>query len=295
MEAGAHTVKDGRAFSEPFGSTIEDTGSSEQPWSLKGKKMGMCAIVPSYNAGTTLRLLLETLISYSPSIVVVDDGSEDDTASVARGFARQGVVLLQHDENLGKGAALHTGFLWAIEQGFEVVVTLDSDLQHAPEDLPGIVEVFEGDGLDMLVGSRTHDNGGMPKIRRFGNRFSSWIATRFCCQPVQDSQCGYRIYRLASCKSILMNLMSKRFEAETEILVMGANERLRIGFAPITVIYPENGSHKSHYRGFWDTSLIVWFYTKEFCRRVRARWGRQDEPVSKGKGGHLHDDSDSAC
>ncbi len=295
MEARADIVKDGRAISKPFGSTFEDPGSSGQPSPLKGKKMGMCAIVPSYNAGTTLHLLLETLIPYSPSILVVDDGSQDDTAAIARNFARHGVVLFQHEKNLGKGAALRSGFLWAIENGFDVVVTLDSDLQHAPEDLPGIVEVFEKDGLDMLVGSRTHDNGRMPKLRRFGNRFSSWIATRFCNQSIQDCQCGYRIYRLASCKSVLMNLTSKRFEAETEMLVMGANEKLHIGFAPITVIYPENGPHKSHYRGFWDTSLIVWFYTKEFCRRVWARWCSQDGSASKCKGEHLRDNSDIVC
>jgi hypothetical protein len=137
------------------------------------------------------------------------------------------------------------------------------------------VEVFEVACLDMLVGSRIHGEAQMPKIRRFGNRFSSWIATRFCSQHIQDSQCGYRIYRLSSCKPVLTNLTSKRFDTETEVLVMGANNRLRIGFAPITVIYPQNGTHQSHYRAIWDTSLIVWFYVKEFCRRVSARWARQ--------------------
>jgi hypothetical protein len=171
---------------------------------------------------------------------------------------------------------LHTGITWAVENGFEIAVTMDSDLQHSPDDLPNILEVFQKNRLDMFVGSRVHDHRNMPRIRRLGNWFSSWIASRFCHQTIRDSQCGYRVYRLASCGPSLMSLNSKRFEAENEALAMGALARLRIGSAPITVIYPNNGSHRSHYRAFWDTGLIVWFYTKEFCRRAFTQSGRQD-------------------
>jgi glycosyltransferase involved in cell wall biosynthesis len=195
---------------------------------------------------------------------------------VAESYSARGVVCLKHAVNKGKGAALRTGFIWAKEKGFDAVVTLDSDLQHDPRDLPRILAVFEKNNLDVLVGSRIHGNGGMPLIRRCGNRFSSWIATRFCHQPVPDSQCGYRIYRLHSCRSVMDGLVLNRFDAETEILVMAALNRLRIGFAPVRVIYPDDGTYQSHYRSFWDTALIVWFYTKEYCRRSFTRPGREE-------------------
>lgn len=238
--------------------------------------MRLCAVVPSYNGGATLSDLLETLTLFCPSIAVINDGSEDNTASIARHFAPKGVVCLEHDINKGKGAALRTGFFWAIDNGFDTVVTLDSDLQHAPQDLPRILSVFEKNNLDVLVGSRIGGNGGMPSVRRIGNRFSSWIATRFCHQRILDSQCGYRIYNLTSCRSVMEGLMLNRFDAETEILVMAALNRLRIGFAPVSVIYPDDGTYQSHYRAFWDTALIVWFYTKEYCRRTFTRLGRKE-------------------
>ncbi len=256
----------------------------------KIKNTRICTIVPSYNAGTTLHQLLETLIPISPCVVVVDDGSEDDTASIAKDFDPFGVVLLQHERNRGKGAALRTGFYWAIEQGFEVVVTLDSDLQHSPDDLPRILEAFERDCLDMLVGSRLHNNKEMPKLRRFGNCFSSWIATSFCHQPIHDSQCGYRIYRLGSCEPVLMSLTLDRFDGETEVIIRATLERLRIGFTPIAVIYPNGASHKSHYRVFRDTGRIVWFYVKEFCRRIFTKSGRDDIKRLKSHVYHLRHD-----
>lgn len=238
--------------------------------------MKICSIVPSYNGEATLSSLLEELLPLTTCVVVVDDGSEDGTSSVARSFASEGVVLLRHPVNLGKGAALRTGFFWALERGFDVAVTLDSDLQHSPHDLPTILDIFEGDSLDLLVGSRVHDIQAMPRLRRLGNSFSSWIASRFCHQRIPDSQCGYRVYRLGSCRPVLTNLDLDRFDAETEVIIRAALERLRIGFAPIRVIYPENGSHKSYYRTFSDTSLIVWFYVKEFLRRSFTPCGRQD-------------------
>ena len=243
---------------------------------LNKKDMKMCIIVPSYNAATTLSSLLEALVSLYPCVVIVDDGSEDETALIARDFHRHGVVLLQHPVNRGKGAALRTGFNWAIEQGFEAVITLDSDLQHSHDDLPGLLNIFNRDHLDLLIGTRLLTIKEMPRIRRIGNRFSSWIASRFCHQPIYDSQCGYRIYRLTTCKSILQALTLERFDAETEVIIRIAFDRLRIGFAPITVIYPTDEMHKTYYRPFWDTNLIFQFYVKEFCKRRFTHLGRED-------------------
>lgn len=241
----------------------------------------ICIIVPAYNVEATLRPLLETLLLFSTQLVVVDDGSGDGTASIVDEFTADHLILLRHEKNLGKGTALRTGFKWAISNGFEIAVTLDSDLQHAPEDLPRILEVFERNCLDVLLGDRFHNSGKMPRVRRFGNKFSSWIASRFCHQRIHDSQCGYRIYRLTSCKSVLTDLTLERFDSETEVIVKAALKKLKIGFSPITVIYPDDASHCSHYRTFWDTALIIWFYTREICRRIFTKRGRRDVKIIK--------------
>ncbi len=240
------------------------------------EKLDLCAVIPSYNAAETLEILLDALIPMIRRVVVVDDGSNDDTSAVFARFVEKGVVFLRHETNLGKGAALRTGLAYALRAGFKVAATLDSDLQHAPEDLPRVLEVFESDRLDLLVGSRIGNMQRMPGIRRFGNRFSSWIAGRFCHQAVPDSQCGYRVFRLPTCAPLLKSLTLDRFDAETEILVKAALRNLRIGFAPIQVLYPENGCARSHYRAVRDTALIVRFYTLEYCRRVFTPSGRRD-------------------
>jgi glycosyltransferase involved in cell wall biosynthesis len=238
--------------------------------------MRLCAIVPAFNAAATLGVLLESLAALPYSVLVVDDGSSDATSAIARGFSDRGVVLIRHDANQGKGAALRTGFKWAVEQGFDAAVTMDSDLQHSPADLPGLIEVFEREGLDVLVGSRVHDQGDMPRSRRFGNWFSSWIATRFCHQVIPDSQCGYRLFRVARCRRMFEQLRLARFDGESEVFVRASLNLLRIGFAPITVIYPTDASHRSYYRPWEDTTRIVYMYVKELLRRTFTVKGRRE-------------------
>ncbi|NMX23760.1 glycosyltransferase family 2 protein [Dissulfurirhabdus thermomarina] len=235
-----------------------------------------CVVVPAYNAEATLGPLLERLLPLAGRVAVVDDGSADGTARVAAAFAPRGVELLCHPRNRGKGAALRTGFRWAMAQGCRAVVTLDSDLQHAPEDLPALLAAFDETGADVLVGSRVHERDRMPGARRFGNWISSWFAGRFCHRPVPDSQCGFRIYRLPECAGLLADLRADRFDAETEVLLKAAVRGLRIAFAPITVIYPEGGRHRSHYRAWVDTLRIIRLYFLELCRRTFTPRGRRD-------------------
>jgi len=238
--------------------------------------MNVCVVVPAYNAASTLEQFLEELLSYSKEIVVVDDGSVDQTAAIAKKFGSRGVTLLGHSTNQGKGAALRTGLTWALANNFDAAVTMDSDLQHSPADLPGLLEIFNREKLDLLIGARLHDQKHMPQARRLGNWFSSWAATKFCYQKIFDCQSGYRIYGLAHAQKMLAELKLNRFDFESEVLLRASANLLRIGFAPITVIYPNDALHKSFYRPWLDTLRIVRMAAKELLRRTFTPNGRRE-------------------
>lgn len=244
----------------------------EQP----NRSFKICTLVPAYNAAATLERLLQALLSYTTQIVVVDDGSTDATVRIAQGFRDQGVVVLSHKKNRGKGAALQTGYAWALKHDFDLLVTMDSDLQHLPDDLPGMVETLQRDKLDFLIGSRFKQKWKIPFFRRTGNRFSSWIASNFCRQKIQDSQCGFRLFRLPACIPVLRAVAYNCFAVETEVILKISLAGLRTGFAPIRVVYPESKTHQSYYRAYGDTLIIFWLYTKEFYRRNFTRNGRKD-------------------
>lgn len=238
--------------------------------------MKTCILLPAYNVETTLGELLEQLLLFDHSILVINDGSLDQTKAVAEKYTGDRVGLINHAENYGKGRALHSGFAWAVEHDFEVVVAMDSDLQHASSDLPGLLEVFYTHKLDVLIGDRMHDQSDMPAVRRLGNWFSSWGTGNFCHQKIFDAQCGFRIFRMDTCKKMFSELKLDRYVSESEVLVRSAMNCLHIGFTPITVIYPEDLAHKSFYRPWVDTLRIVFYFTGELLRRTFTPTGRRE-------------------
>ncbi len=236
----------------------------------------ICVLIPAYNAATTLEQLIQALIPRATQILVVDDGSIDETVQIAQTFCDQGVVVIAHKQNRGKGAALQTGYAWVLKRDFDLLVTMDSDLQHLPDDLPGMVEILQRDQLDFMIGSRFKQKWKIPFFRRTGNRFSSWIASNFCRQKIQDSQCGFRLFRLPTCAPVLQAVAYNRFAVETEVILKISLAGLRTGFAPIRIVYPQSKTHQSYYRACGDTLIIFWLYTKEFYRRNFTRNGRKD-------------------
>jgi glycosyltransferase involved in cell wall biosynthesis len=177
----------------------------------------------------------------------VDDGSADGTAAQA---AAAGARVLRHGRNLGKGAALATGFAHFLARGAGAVVTLDADGQHDPADLPGFVEAWRRTKADLLVGARVEGFGAMSGARRFGNRFSSAAVRLFRGPALPDTQCGFRLHSRRLLEAV--RFRRRAYDAEIEILMRAGIGGFRVEALPIRVPAAD-GRATSHYRPWLDT------------------------------------------
>jgi glycosyltransferase involved in cell wall biosynthesis len=196
-----------------------------------------CAIVPAYLEEGRIGKVVRRILEVVRPVIVIDDGSPDRTAEEA---AAAGAIVLRHDHNRGKGAALHTGFAYAKAHAFEYLITLDADGQHAPGDIPRFLEAYARTGLPVLVGNRMDDPRTMPLARRLTNRFMSGYLSREMKQFVPDTQCGFRLYRCDILPAAAPD--SAGYAAESEILLHLAAAGVKMGSVPITVIYQDEVS-----------------------------------------------------
>lgn len=173
-------------------------------------------------------------------VVVVDDGSTDATSEAA---AKAGAHILRHEENLGKGAALKTGFEYAVAKGYEAVITMDGDGQHDPSAVPDFMDAMEKTGADVIVGTRMHAVGEMPKIRVWTNKTTSRIISFLARQNIPDSQSGYRMIRTTVLRDVVRSFVTTRYDAESELLIRAARRGYRIAAVGIKSIYRGAVSH----------------------------------------------------
>ncbi len=222
-------------------------------------------LIPAYHEATRIGPLVRSVRSVAARVVVVDDGSRDDTAAEARAA---GAEVLVHPVNKGKGAALQTGFQYAREQGAAFVLTMDGDGQHAPADIPAFIAAFTRKGSAVIVGNRMDDPAKMPLVRRLTNRFMSWLLSRKMGQRVPDTQNGFRLYRTDVIPP--MPEGDTRFAAESEILLILSQKGVRIDSVPVQVIY---GDERSKIRPFRDT-LRFWKMLRTFDGRKKVATGQ---------------------
>ncbi|TFH15878.1 MAG: glycosyltransferase family 2 protein [Lentisphaerales bacterium] len=209
------------------------------------EKENFCAIIPAYREERMIGEVVRRVLKHVGSVIVVDDGSDDKTASEAE---NAGAEVIIHEQNKGKGVALASGFSRAREKGFDVAVVMDGDGQHDPEDVPRFIEAYVRTGIPVLVGNRMADLAHMPLVRKLTNRYMSWLLSRQMRQYVADTQCGYRLYRLDLIP--LVTTQSERFAAESEILLNLASRGIRIDSVPIKAIY---GDERSKINPLMDT------------------------------------------
>ena len=206
-----------------------------------------CILIPAYNEEKRIGPVVREVLEYCPDVVVIDDGSPDNTDRVA---AEAGATVLEHVHNQGKGAALQTGFDYARGHGYDLAITLDADGQHAPSDIPAFLQAYERTHSPVLVGNRMGNVASMPWLRRVVNRFMSDLLSRVMGQHVPDSQCGFRLYHRSAFPEGPYDAHSQRFAAESEILLRLALQGRKIGAVTIQTIY---GDEKSKINPVTDT------------------------------------------
>ncbi len=212
--------------------------------------MKTLVVIPAYNEARHLPVLLRRIQKVHPlnQVLVVDDGSEDGTAEVAR---RAGARVLQNPRNRGKGFSLYQGFQEALQQGYDAVITLDADLQHPPESIPAFVAKAR-EGYHVVVGSRFHDMRGMPLDRYLTNKTTTLVLSLLAGQRLEDTQSGYRLIR----REVLERFRPTtfRFDFESELLFQAAMYGFRIGYVPIPTIY---GREQSSIHKVRDTLRFI--------------------------------------
>jgi glycosyltransferase involved in cell wall biosynthesis len=216
------------------------------------KTLGCCVIIPSFNNSRTLESVIRGVLAFTDQVIVVNDGSTDSTRQILSDYPGLSVIHLK--KNIGKGYAIRLGFREAIKLGYNYVITIDSDGQHLPDDLPKFIEKIDKEPGSLIIGARNLEQAGIPGGTTFGNRFSNfwtWVETGF---RLPDTQSGYRLYPVKAIQNI--RFLTRRFEFEIEALVRCAWIGIPITSVPVSVIYPSKKERVSHFRPFTDFARI---------------------------------------
>lgn len=215
---------------------------------------GICVVIPTYNNAGTLQRVVNDVLGYCCDVIVVNDGSTDSTPAILSQFGNA-IGVVTHDVNLGKGAALKSGFVYAKERGFDYAVTLDSDGQHYADDLPLFVKAIIEHPNSLIVGQRDLNNVDINGKSAFANKFSNFWFTVQTGRALADTQTGFRAYPLQRLHGL--RLMTSRYEAELELLVFAAWNGVAIVAIPINVYYPPRNERVSHFRPAADFTRIT--------------------------------------
>lgn len=211
----------------------------------------ICVLIPTYNNEKTLKRVIDGVLDYTENIIVINDGSTDSTAQILSTYPQ--ITTISLPENKGKGNGLKTGFRKAKKSGFDYAITIDSDGQHYPDDIPVFVEALLQEKEDvLLIGNRNMSQDGIPKKSSFGNRFSNfwfWFETGI---KLEDTQSGYRLYPL---HKIPKKYFTPKFEFEIEIIVRTAWRHVPVKNVPVKVLY-DPAERVSHFRPFKDFTRI---------------------------------------
>lgn len=236
-----------------------------------------CVIVPTYNNHKTLKKVLDSIVDFTPNIIIVNDGSTDETSEILKKYSQ--FTQIHHPKNIGKGRALRNGFRKAIEMHFEYAITIDSDGQHFASDIPNFIAEIQKEPNSLLIGSRNMTQENVPKKSSFGNKFSNfwfWFETGI---RLEDTQSGFRLYPL---KLIPKQFYTNKFEFEIEVIVRSAWKGIVVKNIPIQILY-DPAERVSHFRPFKDFTRIsilntvlvlnalLYIKPRDFFRRAKKK------------------------
>ena len=212
----------------------------------------ICVIIPSYNNAKTIGKVVKETLLYSKNIIVVNDGSTDETLEVLKGI--NDIKLISYEQNKGKGYAIRKGFEAALSNGFDYAITIDSDGQHYPEDIEVLLKKHQEQPEALLVGSRNIEAEGMPGRNTFANKFSNFWYWAETGQKLPDTQSGMRLYPIYKYKST--KWFTTKYEFEIEVLVRSNWSGIKVIPVPIKVFYPPEDERVSHFKPLKDFTRI---------------------------------------
>jgi glycosyltransferase involved in cell wall biosynthesis len=194
--------------------------------------MKAAAVIPAFNEANSIAAVVEGVRPFVDRVIVVDDGSRDGTAERARAA---GAEVVAHETNLGKGHAVRTGLARVFDGGFTHALLLDGDMQHLPQEAALLLAEAERSGAEVVVGERRFDRERTPAARYHANRIGSRVLSWFVGVPVQDTQCGFRVFRVDALRPL--QLTATGYEIETEMLVKVRRRGGRVAGVPVTAVY----------------------------------------------------------
>ena len=248
-------------------------------WETHLRELKCCVLIPTYNNAGTLSGVITAVSAYTHDILVVNDGSTDQTAAILERFP---YVRVHHQyPNQGKGMALRNGFKFADSLGFEYALTIDSDGQHFAEDIPWFIEKIKAEPGSLIIGARNMNQAGVPGKSSLGNRISTFWFRFETGITLPDTQSGYRLYPLAPLRGL--RFFTTKFEFEIEVIVRAAWKDIPVTSVPVKIFYAPAATRVSHFRPFRDftrvsilnTLLVVlavfYYIPRNFFRRIKKK------------------------
>jgi glycosyltransferase involved in cell wall biosynthesis len=220
-------------------------------------------VIPAFNHGRRVRGVVEQALRFGLPVIVVDDGSTDSTPQILASIS--GITVIRHQENLGKGASLITGFA-AASRFADWAITIDADGQHDPEDIPVLIKTIPEGQRPLVIGRRLGmEQDQVPWTSLWGRKFSNFWVWASSGRWLSDSQSGFRAYPLP--EALHLNAAGRRYQFEVEILVLAVWRGLPILEVPVRVLYGPEEERVSHFKPWLD----FWRNTRTFSRLLAAR------------------------
>jgi glycosyltransferase involved in cell wall biosynthesis len=216
------------------------------------KEFKVCVLLPTYNNSGTIAGVFDGIYRFTKDIIVINDGSTDSTAAILDQYSD--IQLISFPKNKGKGNALLAGFRHAISKGYNYAISIDSDGQHSPADIPAFAEKLQETGQALIIGERNMEQASVPGKSNFGRKFSNFWFKVETGITHNDTQSGFRLYPLLPLKN--MKFYTPKFEFEIEILVRLAWKGVKVESVPVSVKYFPKEERVSHFRPFQDFTRI---------------------------------------
>ncbi|MCD4747061.1 MAG: DUF2062 domain-containing protein [Bacteroidales bacterium] len=207
-----------------------------------------CVIIPTYNNCKTIDNVITGVLKFTCNIIIVNDGSTDETEGILKKY--KNLHIISYSDNKGKGFALRKGFRSAREKGYEYAITIDSDGQHSPDNIPSFIDKLEKEPEAIIIGARNMKQENIPGKSSFGHKFSNFWFRFETGIKLPDTQSGFRLYPLKLIENI--KFFTKKFEFEIEVIVRAAWKGIKVTSIPINIFYASKEKRVSHFRPIRD-------------------------------------------